>query len=106
MNDSPFAHRIARKPKTGKAPAETRPVPIILGHIPMTQDELASETEIETPAVKPAAVAPVPVASPSAAPAQPSSAMRQTLVALVAFTVTICIIAGAVLLLKSVFTSK
>ena len=106
MNDSPFAHRIARKPKTGKAPAETRPVPIIIGHIPMTQDELASETEIEPIVAKPVAVAPAPTPAQSPAPAQPSSAMRQTVVALVAFTVTICAIAGAVLVLKSVFTSK
>lgn len=105
MNDSPFAHRIARKPKTGKAPAETRPVPIIIGHIPMTQDELASETEIETVMAKPAAI-PANAVKATDTPAPQSSAMRQTVVALVAFTVTICAIAGAVLVLKSVFTTK
>ena len=102
MNESPFAHRIARKPKTG-TPAESKTKPVVIGHIPLSQDDFGHEEELAPTAAKAA-----PAAAPAAAKAAPaeSSALRQCVVAVVAFVVTVCVIAGAVIVFRTVFASK
>lgn len=102
MNESPFAHRIARKPKT-ITPVESKTTPVVIGHIPLSQDDFAHEEEV-TPTVAKAAPAPAPVAA-KAAPAE-SSALRQCVVAVIAFIVTVCVIAVAAIAFKAIFTSK
>lgn len=92
MNDSPFAHRIARTTKPATPANDTRRTTPVIGRMPMTDDDLACEAE----------VTPAKTASPAAAPQQ-SNGMRQTLVAVVAFIATTLVLLLAVVVWKTVF---
>jgi hypothetical protein len=86
VNDSPFAHRIARTPKKiTPATDERRTTPVLIAHMPLTDDDLSCEQET------------TPVARPD------SDGMRQTIVAVIAFIATTLVLLLAVLVWKTVF---
>jgi hypothetical protein len=143
-NDTPFAHRVARptkptEPEAGPVRPETitpfahaaskKPTKYVLEPMPLSDDDLSCEEDIEgfipgpltdddfdevaprkpatisASATKPL-VASTPVTHSAPAPVavpQESSAMRQTLVALVAFIATTLVLLLSVVVWKTVF---